>query len=138
MKLIKAIPMSPVIIKVIPRPRSGAGIFEYIIMTSARIFKIKPGKKDEWQHWCHKIATTHKDEAIDTLKEENIMHEMFVIFSLDGEDYTIGFSQESEGQIAQSTDIDDPLNQKHRDKKHECLEPIDESDVSIGYSLYNL
>jgi hypothetical protein len=63
---------------------------------------------------------------------------MFVIFSLDGEDYTIGFSQESEGQIAQSTDIDDPLNQKHRDKKHECLEPIDESDVSIGYSLYNL
>ena len=66
------------------------------------------------------------------------MHEMFVVFSIDGQDYTMGFTQETEGQTAQSANMDNPLNQKHRDKKRECLEPIDDLDVHIGYSLYNL
>lgn len=86
----------------------------------AFLCKIKPGKKETWINWCHLLDTDYRAEALETLKEEHLSYEACAIFSIEGEDYIIGFDQ---GEVTPAN-MDRPLNKKHREMRKECLEKI--------------
>ena len=95
------------------------------------LFKIKEGKLEVWKAWCNLLMTTHKEEAIETLKEEGLTYESSLIFSIDGKYYTLAMIEGEE----KPTNMERELNQKHRAMKKECLEGIE--TLEIGYELCN-
>jgi len=95
------------------------------------LFKIKEGKLKKWREWCRLLMTKYKNEAIETLKEEGITHEAFLIFPINGHYYTVAMI---EGET-RPTNMERELNQKHKAVKKECLERIEA--VEIGYEFYN-
>ena len=93
------------------------------------LFKIKEGKLGTWKSWCNMLATTRKNEALETLKEESLAYEGFFIFSINQEFYTLGIT-EGEGLPA---NMDKEINQKHKAIKKECLERM--GSIENGYEL---
>lgn len=100
---------------------------------SARIFKIKPGKKDQWVSWCKEINSVLRETAIETIKEENILRECFMTFSIDANDYAIGITEDF-GDFLPANQTK-AINQKHRAIKKECfessIEVVSNYDISI-------
>ncbi len=45
-------------------------------MKKAILFRIKEGKKEQWYAWCAELADVLREEAIRTLKEEEVSHEL--------------------------------------------------------------
>lgn len=95
------------------------------------LFKIKEGKLDKWLEWGKLLMTIHKDEAIETLKEEGLTYESFTVFEIDGNHYTLAMIEGEE----KPTNMNRELNIKHREVKKECLEKI--GPVDKVYELYN-
>ena len=95
------------------------------------LFKIKEGKLEKWREWCHLLMTQYKDEAIETLKEEDVTYEAFSIFPIQGQYYAVAMV---EGEM-KPTNMERELNQRHKAIKKECLERIDL--IEGGYELYN-
>ncbi len=93
------------------------------------LFTIKQGKLDLWKEWGNLLMTKHKEEAIETLKEEGLTYEGFCIFEIDGIYYTLAMIEGEE----KPTNMDRELNQKHRATKQECLEKI--GPVEKAYEL---
>ncbi|MDO8571242.1 MAG: DUF6176 family protein [bacterium] len=96
------------------------------------IYKIKEGKLDQWKNWCLKLNSTLRNEAIQTLKEENLTMEGFFLFKINNEHYTVGLSY-AEGESSLALDSD--LNNMHKKMKNECLEKIERGR---GEKLYFL
>lgn len=95
------------------------------------VIKIKKGKEEVWREWCNKIQNDYADQAIETLKEERCIQELFAIFPLNGAWYTIGMS---EGECFPSNkEIE--LNKIHNQKKQECLDPEFKSRIETLYHL---
>lgn len=103
-------------------------------MKKAVLFKIKEGKKDVWMSWTNRLQTEFREDAIDTLKEEHLLQETFVAFSLNGEDYTLGFVESSDDEVTNSNK-EKEINQLHTKFKKECLEPMREVPVEVLYSF---
>ena len=97
-------------------------------MLEGNLFKIKEGKVDTWKAWCNELNTTLREDALITIKEEGNTQEVFVIFNLNDEWYTIGLG---EGENVPATDRE--INKKHRAISKECLEKI--GKVSCLYNL---
>ena len=98
---------------------------------SARIYKIKPGKKDQWELWCTQLQYRLQDEARETLKEENVLRECFMVFAIDGNDYTIGITDDF-GNILPSNK-EKEINRKHREQMNDCLE-----SSALAKTLYDI
>jgi hypothetical protein len=81
------------------------------------VYKIKEGKLGIWKDWCHEVSTTLRKEAIATLGEEKSTQEVFLIFKLDGQWYTLGAG---EGECL-SSNKEKEINIKHDQMKKECL-----------------
>lgn len=90
----------------------------------SNVFRIKKGKTEQWKDWCYKLATVYKREAIETLKEENVVQEAFFFFTIDGQDYTMSMV---DGEALPSTDRE--LNIEHRKNFRECLEKVSKTEV---------
>ncbi|HWA32127.1 MAG TPA: DUF6176 family protein [Candidatus Paceibacterota bacterium] len=100
-------------------------------MITGYFFKIKDNKVETWREWCSLLAGKYGREAAETLSEEGLIREFFVIFNRGPEYFTIGFV-EHEGKIL-PTNMDKKINIKHKEKKKECLEYI-----GPAYVLYDL
>lgn len=96
------------------------------------LFKIKEGKLNVWKDWCKLLSTEFKDEALKTLKEENLLLEGCLVFPVDKEFYVVGYTLENNGGV-KPTNLTNDLNRKHLEKRKECLEL-----VSRGESEYFL
>lgn len=94
------------------------------------IFKVKEGKLDTLLSWCKELSTTHKMEALETLKEEEVTHEYLGVFKIDNQYYAVGFM---EGKGLPATDRD--LNKKHREIMAECLEFSSQAETAYDLSL---
>jgi hypothetical protein len=104
-------------------------------MIESSIYKIKSGKVNIWKNWCKKLSTEYKNEALETLKEEHILEEVFVMFEIDGIFYTIG-QVFSKGETKSfPSDKSRSINKEHREKMDECLEKLPDSSVSLLYRL---
>lgn len=95
-------------------------------MLYTKLFKIKAGKQSQWEGWCKTLATVKREEALETLKSENVTRELFLIFP----GYTVGIG---ESEDLKPADPKHPLNQEHKRQKSECLEVF--SSGEVGYDL---
>jgi len=86
-------------------------------MFQARLYKILPGKVEEWKAWCQEIQTTFSKEALRTIEEEGNLFEGCLCFEISGEYYSVGFAL---GDFLPA-DESNELNKKHDKKKKECL-----------------
>jgi len=88
-------------------------------MASIHFYKIKEGKKDTFKEWCIKLNTTLRNEAIDTLREENATREGFKLFEINGEYYAMGYM---EGENIIPSNQERSINIEHRKIMKECIE----------------
>ncbi len=95
------------------------------------VIKIKEGKELVWREWCSLIKKKYQKEAIETLKEERCIQEIFSIFKLGEDWYTIGMG---EGECLPSNKNSE-LNRIHQEKKMECLDPSSRVKIENLYHL---
>lgn len=98
-------------------------------MNKAYLFKIKEGKKHVWYKWCQEISTSLRVEALSTLEEEQVTHELTLGISLPEGNYVVGYM---DGECLPANQ-DREINQRHSIMKEECLERIGPVDI-----LYDL
>jgi len=98
-------------------------------MKKAILFRIKEGKKEQWYASCAELAGVLREEAIRTLEEEKVLHELTLGFSLENTDYIVGYM---EGECLPAN-MDREINQRHKEMREECLEY-----VGLVETLYNL
>ncbi len=96
--------------------------------------KVKKGKRQLWENWCLELATTHKEESILSLVEEDLIRERCIIFEIGDDSYVLYEHQSLEGKEKKPYNPNRELNQKHNRIFHECLERVKETPV-IGYDL---
>lgn len=94
-----------------------------------KLYKIKD--LPIWQAWCDKLGNELKAEALETIKEEGLLFEIFINLEVNGMWYALGISY-PEGQPATERKI----NNQHKEIKKQCLEPL-ETKSKLGYFLIN-
>lgn len=99
------------------------------------IYKIKTGKRETWEAWCRSILNEHRSEAIDTLREENILYENCYILGEADNSYVLFSTEEGVGG-KKATNLERELNQVHLCKLKECLERVS-GPIIVGYELEN-
>lgn len=97
------------------------------------LYQVKDGRLKEWSEWCKSLETTHKAEALETLREEGVLYEFCVTFPMHGHHYVLGFVLPAE-QLKPS-DQTRELNQRHRDMKERCLDKV--GPVAYSYYLHD-
>lgn len=94
-----------------------------------KLYKIKD--LPVWQAWCDKLGNELKAEALETIKEEKLLFEMFINLEVDGEWYALGISHPESLPAT-----DKKINNQHKEIKKQCLESID-TKSKLGYFLMN-
>lgn len=93
------------------------------------VCKVKEGKLDLWKEWAEKLEVSLREEALDTLIEEEVTCEFGALINLEGVQYVLGYM---EGEIL-GANMDREINQKHKAMREECLEYVDRAEF-----LYHL
>lgn len=82
--------------------------------------KIKEGKRQVWLDWSKRLHE-HKEEALVTLQEEDLIRESCLVFN---DDYVV-YIHETEGdKVKKPFNPDRGLNRLHDAKFKECLEIV--------------
>lgn len=84
------------------------------------LYKVKENMYGEWLGWCNKLMTTHKKEALETLKEEGLLFEATSSFSLNGDIYVLSMFEGEE----KPTNMERELNKRHMVMRQECLQLV--------------
>ena len=103
-------------------------------MTKYIVWKIKPGKRTVWEKWCKSIMTSHQQEALETLIEEDLVHEKCLILGKGDESYVLYKHQSVRGKEKKPANMSRSLNKKHFEILYECLERVPGATVT-GYDL---
>lgn len=72
-------------------------------------------------------------EAVESLKDENVLAEASVLFKIGHDYYVLGFVKSMAGKEILKAKDNVPINHEHKRQREECLEK-----VSIGEILYRL
>lgn len=96
------------------------------MMDKAVLWKVRPGKLDQWRQWCAQIRGDAATEAIETLKEENVAEELCVLLLVGGEHYVVGLVR-ADGPRPPNPSR--PINQLHSRMKQECLAYVGEQEI---------
>ena len=89
------------------------------------VFEVKKNKVAKWKKWCKLLGGAYKSEVINSLQEEQVEHEMFVTFELNGKTYGLAYM---EGNCLPA-DQSRAVNRIHRKKAKECLERVSHADI---------
>jgi hypothetical protein len=100
-------------------------------MNKAVLFKIKPGKREQWEKWCLELSTTLKNDALATLHEEKLVQELAISFSINNEDFLLGYA---EGENLPAN-IEKEINMKHKKMKEECLERVSDANILYHFKI---
>lgn len=103
-------------------------VFRPFFCMNVKVFKLKPGKEKQWEDWCRLLQTILYQEALSTVLEERGTFELFCLFQVGNDYYTIGLSD-----TKQSARTNVVLNQRHQQQKKECLERS--VDLNVLYAL---
>ena len=93
------------------------------------VFEIKAGKLTKWKKWCRLLGGAYRQEVEKSLVEENVEHEMFITFELNGKTYGLAYM---EGDCLPSNQSR-AVNRIHKANTKECLERV--SQANILYSI---
>lgn len=96
-----------------------------------KIYKIKIEKVSLLRNWGKQLQNELKNEAIDTLREENCTRELFVIFEDAGQWYLVAHMEG--GPFNSSTDRE--INRIHKQIMHETIDRVMESEVLYDVSV---
>lgn len=88
------------------------------MITTIKQFKIKPGKVDVIKDWFNTIQTTRYEEAMETIRQENVISE---IWSISNDGQSVFYFQKAKDNH-QSADKTIPINAEHHEIMHECFE----------------
>ena len=98
------------------------------------LLKVKKGKRAVWEAWC-KVLNDRKGEALETLKEEDLVQERCLLFGEGDESYVLYMHKAVEGKIKLPSRKEREMNRVHFEKFHECLERIPKEVVGYDFSL---
>lgn len=98
-------------------------------MTRGSVLRVKKERLDQWRAWCNELRTSFHEDAIESLKQEQVIQEAAFLFEIAGEYYVLGF-MDGEGLLA---DMTKEVNIKHKKAKEECLERV--SDIELLYNI---
>jgi hypothetical protein len=93
-----------------------------------RLYKIKPGKLSVWQDWCEKLQGEYSHAASRTLGDEGLRYEFFIIFKIEGSNYTLGGGILDEKSEPKPSDKTLALNINHKQMINDCLESVDTAE----------
>lgn len=82
-----------------------------------KVFQLKPGFQDVVLGWGKKLMGEHKQEALESLREEQCSRELGFLFKIGGQWYMVGHMEGN--NILPATDR--PLNRKHQALLRECI-----------------
>lgn len=102
-------------------------------MENYRLYKVKPGKRQQWLDWCNKLSTVHHDEAASTLVEEDLVNEMCVLFGVGDDSYLLYRHTPLAGKTKKSAVMERELNKEHFKNYFECLELV--KGRVLGYDI---
>lgn len=90
----------------------------------SKLFRIKQGKLEIFTDWLNTINGPLKEEALTTLTQERVTRETYVLFRNKNQDiyYVVGLNEALDTPLDSDPNIS--INQKHKQIKSECLEPI--------------
>ena len=86
------------------------------------IIKIKKGKEKILRDWFIQLETTRKNEALKSIKKENVSQEWGTIVKIASSYYWIGYSQRSGKK--KKADMRMKVNREHRKITKQCIEKI--------------
>ena len=98
-------------------------------MIKGAIFRVKQGRFDQWRAWCNELQTSLREDALDSLRQEQVYQEAAFLFEIKGEHYVLGFM---DGESLPG-DMTKEVNIKHKQMKEECLEYI--SNIEVLYNI---
>jgi len=101
-------------------------------MTKCKIFRIKKGKRKIWENWCEEIMS-RKEEAMETLREENLIQEKCIIFGTEDNSYVFYRHETVPGKEKLPMNLSREMNIKHKKIMEECLEEVE--DKITGYDI---
>lgn len=101
-------------------------------MIKYALCKIKKGKRQVWIDWCKELME-RKDEATQTIIEEQLIRERCIIFGQGDDSYVFYEHQTVEGKEKLPFNPLKEINITHDKKLKECLEFI--SKGGDGYDL---
>lgn len=92
-------------------------------MREYTLFKIKPGKRQVWLDWCAELMSSAKEEASITLKEEQLLRELCIVFGEGDESFVVYHHIPEVGKEKLPANLSRELNVKHFQVFDECLIP---------------
>lgn len=103
------------------------------IMVKYMLCKINPHKRNVWLDWCNVLMTVSRDEATETLVEEDLLREMCLIFGQGDDSYVLYRHESLPDKEKKPANMGRALNRKHFEVFRECLTPIDPQ--TVGYDI---
>jgi hypothetical protein len=94
-----------------------------------RLIKIREGKETVWIDWCNKVQNEFYNEALESIKEENVVQETIVKVEINNRLYCLAYM---EGECLPAN-MNREINRIHAEKKKECIESVDTPEI-----LYNI
>ena len=98
------------------------------------IHEIKPEQKENLKDWGEKLMNERKEEAVKTLKQENIELEAVFLAELDGKTYFICIDETGEGG-KDPVDMSEDINQKHRKILGKAFKKRNVADGDLVYKV---
>lgn len=88
-----------------------------------KLFKVKEGKEQVWRDWCHELNVTRRIEAIESVRNCNLIHEGCYMFKGKAT-FVVGFMEWEQERIPSKGSLTD----EHYAKIKECLDPVDKGE----------
>lgn len=92
------------------------------------LYKIKEGRTELWKSWCNLLMTIHYDEAVQTIKEEQLVREACWFFKVDKDKYIYYEHEPREGHVKLPWSRKHLINWVHFYLLNECLVYIESGD----------
>lgn len=97
------------------------------------LYRIKPGKFQIWREWCDALMTLHKEEAAETLDEEDLIQETCFTFGNKDEGFVFYKHKTLPGKEKKPANMERELNKTHFSIFEECLTPV--KPRILGYDI---
>lgn len=104
-------------------------------MTTYLYLKLKSQTRKLWETWCSFVMEHHQQEALTTLREEQLLREANFIFGDDNDSYVVYVHETEPGEEKLPWNKEHSLNWLHYHIFHTCLEKISEHTEEEGAAL---
>ena len=102
-------------------------------MYQSHLFLLAPDKLTLFTDWGHTLMAEHRDEAMETLREEHCLFEAMYLLATPPTFYILALSSYSDEKIA--TNMKRALNRKHKEIMDSSFSEVDAIPKLDGVSM---